>query len=102
MTQWKELIPVRDVFDSFSDTPFETRRDTLVERIKASKWYKNKPEVDALRDYVEELSDTHDGDAFDEMMENIYIIADWDLVFFDPLRPEPEVSDAARGDSDGN
>lgn len=73
MTKWDHTLKLADVFhnDALS---FEQRRDKIVRRIRAAKFYD--PESYALPDLVEELSETTDADDFDQAWDAFYDWAD--------------------------
>ena len=71
---------VGDVFHA-DDLNFELKRDMIVQRIRATTWFKQYDEYDELPQLVEELADAEDTDAFDSVWDCIYDIADADRVW---------------------
>jgi hypothetical protein len=79
---WDGKLKLADVFhnDSLS---FEEKRDAIVRRIRASRWFKDYDEFDDLPLFVEELADTEDNGSFNAVWSEIYDIADADRVWIE-------------------
>ena len=77
---WAHKINLADVFHA-DDLNFELKRDMIVQRIRATTWFKQYDEYDELPQLVEELADAEDTDAFDSVWDCIYDIADADRVW---------------------
>lgn len=77
---WDYHINLSDVFHNEAMS-FEERRDAIVARLRASRWFTDAEEGGELHQYVEELADTVDGDDFDCPMDAIYDLADTDRVW---------------------
>jgi len=77
---WQQEIDLSDIFHN--DTlSFEARRDNIAKRIRLSQWFKSKDDFDDLPPIVEELEETPDSDAFDEVWNAVYDEADADKVW---------------------
>jgi len=81
---WAHKVNLADVFHNDGLT-FEQRRDTIVSRIRATRWFKDYDEYDDLPQFVEELAGTEDTDEFDGPWDCIYDIADADRVWIATL-----------------
>ena len=77
---WAHKINLADIFHA-DDLNFELKRDMIVQRIRATTWFKQYDEYDDLPQFVEELAETEDTDAFDGVWDCIYDIADADRVW---------------------
>ncbi len=77
---WAHKINLADVFHN-DDLTFEQKRDAIVRRIRASRWFKDYDEHDDLPQFVEELADAEDKHAFNSPWDCIYDIADADRVW---------------------
>jgi hypothetical protein len=77
---WEHRVNLADVFHN-DDLTFIEKRDVIVARIRASAWFKSYGEYDDLPQFVEELADTEDVDAFDGVWDCIYDITDADRVW---------------------
>jgi len=77
---WAHKINLRDVFHN-DDLTFEQKRDAIVARIRATTWFKQYDEFDDLPQFVEELADAEDKYAFNDVLGEIYDIADADRVW---------------------
>ena len=77
---WDRRINFADVFHNDAMT-FTERRDTIVRRLRASRWLEGRDELDELVRLVDELADTQDGDEFDGPWDGIYDHADYDRVW---------------------
>jgi hypothetical protein len=77
---WAHKIRLADVWRNENMT-FEERRDVIVRRIRATTWFKSYDEFDDLPQFVEELADAEDTDAFNSAWDCIYDIADADRVW---------------------
>ena len=74
---WEHKISVADVFHNEAMT-FPEIRDAVVERLRASAWFKSKDEFDDLPMLVEDLSDAETAGDFDSAWSAIYDEADAD------------------------
>jgi hypothetical protein len=77
---WAHKVNLRDVFHDDNLT-FEQRRDAIVRRIRATTWFKQYDEFDDLPMFVEELADAETKAAFNDVLDEIYDIADADRVW---------------------
>ena len=75
MPNWKNVLYLGDIWDS-DEIPWESKRDVVVERIKAAPWYRDERgnEDGDLQWIVSELEDAEDLDAFDDAWDQLY---DW-------------------------
>lgn len=86
MSVWVEQINVKDLWergdDASPDGPeFETFRDAIVERLKASAWYGRSAQ---LQELVDDLAETVDNvDDFDFIWSDLYDLADGDRVWIE-------------------
>ena len=62
---------------------FDELRDTVVRRLRASTWFKKHDEYDDLPQFVEELADTKDRASFDDALDAIYDLADYDRIWIE-------------------
>ena len=79
---WDRKIRLGDVFRN-EDMTFEQSRDAIVDRIRRTGGADDNYTVGELLD---ELADTDDGDAFDEVWDLIYDEADADRVWIDTIK----------------
>ena len=77
---WAHKINLADVFHN-DDLTFTEKRDAIVARIRATRWFKDCDEYDDLPQFVEELADARTPDEFDGPWDCIYDIADADRVW---------------------
>jgi hypothetical protein len=84
MDHWQEQI---DLYEPLTNDalPFKERRDTIVARIKASRWFANDDGDLAIQ--LEDLANAEDKDDFDEAWESIYDLADSDRVWLNAFAP---------------
>jgi len=89
MNRWIHTLFLGDVFHDESRT-FEQRRDEIVRRIKASRWY----DEDDWRaeQIVEDLAETVDADDFDGPWSDFYDWADASRVWVETIRSTPRVN----------
>lgn len=90
MANWVETIYLSDIWKNERLT-FEERRDRIVERIKASRWYRNRDDAgfDDLGELIQDLSDAPDQTEFDEFWGVLYDQADYDRIWIDLVSPAP-------------
>jgi len=79
---WDGKLRLADVFHDDALT-FEQKRDAIVRRIRATKWFKDYDEYDDLPMFVEELADAEDNTSFNGVWSEIYDIADADRVWIE-------------------
>jgi hypothetical protein len=77
---WAYTLNLAAVFHNEAMT-FGERRDRIVARIQASKWYKSKDVGDELRVLVADLDDALDAAQFDDVWDAICDEADADRVW---------------------
>ena len=82
MTQWREKVLLGDVFDD-DDMPFPERRDTIVARLRASRWFGEYDEWSELHEIIDNLADAENVDQFDDWWDRLYDEADTDRVWVD-------------------
>ena len=82
LPSWAGKLDVSDVFHN-DDLTFIEKRDAIVARIKATRWYKNADphEFDGLHDVVENLATEETADDFDYWWDQLYDIADVDRIW---------------------
>lgn len=76
---WDRRINVSDVFHA-DEIPFESKRDTIVARLRSHQWYQENSE---LEDIVDQLEDSDDPDDFDYWWDALYDEADYDRVWIE-------------------
>lgn len=80
---WSNEIDLSGVFHN-AEVTFEQRRDAIVARLKASRWYRESdPEIggsvaEIIRDHLAYAEDT---DEFDAWWDELYDHADYDRVW---------------------
>lgn len=79
---WDRKIRLGGVFRDETLT-FEELRDTVVRALRTSSWFKRHDEYDDLPQYTEELADTEDRAAFNDVLDAIYDLADYDRVWIE-------------------
>jgi hypothetical protein len=77
---WDRKISLADVFHN-DEMGFEQKRDTIVARIRATRWLRDYGEDGDLPQFVEELAGARTPDEFDGPWDCIYDIADADRVW---------------------
>lgn len=77
---WAHRIRLGNLFHN-DELSFEEKRDTLVRLVKASAWYTGEEVFSDLHSLIEEMEDTEDVDAFDDVMSAVYDMADYDRVW---------------------
>jgi hypothetical protein len=84
---WAETLRLGDVFHN-DDMPFIERRDAIVARIKATRWYKGADplEFDGLVDIVENLATEGAVEDFDYWWDELYDLADRDRIWIETIR----------------
>lgn len=75
INRWDHRLQLGDVFHN-EDMPFEQRRDEIVRRIKAARFYRTDDRSLSLDDIVDELADAEDYDEFDDAWDSFYDYAD--------------------------
>lgn len=78
MPTWKHTLRLADVFNN-EDMPFERKRDTIVRRIKKSKFWN--PDDFELSDVMEGLEQAEDIAEFDEAWGDFYDYADRERIW---------------------
>jgi hypothetical protein len=84
MVRWKEQIDLHKPLNNDA-LPFTERRDTIIARIKASRWFAN--DDGDLAILLEDLAGAEDEDEFNEVWESIYDLADSDRVWLNAFPP---------------
>lgn len=84
MARWQEQI---DLYEPLSNDalPFTERRDTIVARIRTSRWFAR--DDGDLAILLEDLAGAADEDDFDEAWNGIYDLADSDRVWLNAFAP---------------
>lgn len=77
MPSWTYSINLRDVFYN-DDYVFEDKRDAIVNRLRASRWYRDAGEGSVLHCIVRDLADSYDTRSFDAVWNDLYDEADAD------------------------
>lgn len=79
---WAHTLDLRDVYHSDEPT-FTERRDAIVRRIKASRWYTNRDAAgfDEFGELIENLAAADDQAEFNEYFDAVYDQADCDRVW---------------------
>lgn len=93
MARWNEVIPLGEAFDPERNLPFAQQRDLIVQRLRASRWYRRldlRVEKE-LKTLLDQLAATTDEEAFDRLWSRIYDLADRDRVWLDGWRTPAEV-----------
>ena len=83
MPVWHESIEIGDLWKQ--SLPFESMRDEVVARIKASNWYRERDAegFDELGMTVEDLAAAEDVEEWDEFWDYLYDLADAARVWLD-------------------
>jgi hypothetical protein len=79
---WDGTLRLADVFHNDNLT-FEQKRDAIVQRVRATAWFKGKDESDDLVYLVEELAETEDNASFNLLWSDLYDFADADRVWIE-------------------
>lgn len=80
MPRWYETVNLRDIF--YDETiSYESRRNKIVEKIKASRWYKLSGSDSWLHEVVDELRDSGTNREFNRWWSAFYDIADEDRIW---------------------
>jgi hypothetical protein len=79
---WDRKLKLGPIFHDESLT-FAELRDTVVRKLRASTWFKSYDEYDDLPQFTEELGDTEDRASFNDVLDEIYDIADADRVWIE-------------------
>jgi hypothetical protein len=84
---WGEKLRLGDVFHN-DDLSFIERRDAIVTRIKATRWYRDADphEFDGLHDVVENLATEESPDDFDYWWDELYDLADVARVWIETIQ----------------
>lgn len=85
MPHWNETIHLGDVFHN-DDLTFEQKRDVIVQRIRASRWFRNAGEDSFLAQLVDELGSAESANEFDAPWSLIYDAADIDRTWIETVR----------------
>jgi hypothetical protein len=84
MARWHEQIDLHEPLNNDA-LPFPERRDTIVARIRASRWFAN--DAGNLAILLEDLASTTDEDGFNEAWNGIYDLADSSRVWLNAFPP---------------
>jgi hypothetical protein len=84
MARWQEQIDLHEPLNNDA-LPFKERRDTIVARVKASRWFAR--DDGDLAILLEDLAGAADEDDFDEVWNGIYDLADSDRVWLNAFAP---------------
>jgi hypothetical protein len=78
---WAETIDISDFWND--DIPEMVKRDRIVERIKASRWYRDRDSAgfDERGEAVENLAEADDEDEFNGWFDQLYDYWDYDRVW---------------------
>jgi hypothetical protein len=81
---WAEELRLGDIFHN-DDMSFPEKRDAIVARIRATRWYKGEDseEWGGLHDVTDNLSDARDVEEFDYIWNDIYDLADYARVWIE-------------------
>lgn len=63
--------------------PWQERRDAIARSLRASSWFKGHDEVEDLPQFVDELADAESAKHVDQVMREIYDLADADRVWIE-------------------
>ena len=80
MANWKHRLQLGDIFHS-DEIPFEQKRDEIVKRIKAAKWFDANDFT--LEEIVEGIHQSPDTEEFDGWWDEFYDWADRNRVWVD-------------------
>lgn len=83
INRWDHRLNLADVFHN-DDLTFEAKRDEIVHRIKAARFYRDDDWT--LWSVVDELADTTDTDDFDNVWDAFYDWADAHRVWVETFR----------------
>lgn len=83
---WAGRLNVGDLFHN-DDLTFIEKRDAIVARIKATRWYKDADphQWEGLHDVVENLATEESPDDFDYWWDQLYDIADVDRIWIETI-----------------
>jgi hypothetical protein len=84
MARWHEHIDLHEPLNNDA-LPFPERRDTIVARIRASRWFAR--DNGDLAILLEDLAGAADEDGFNEVWSGIYDLADSDRVWLNAFPP---------------
>jgi hypothetical protein len=84
MAIWHPTLRLGDIFHD-DDMPFEAKRDEIVRRIKAQKFWN--PDDFELSDTMEGLEEAEDANEFDEAWADFYDWADAHRVWVETFAP---------------
>lgn len=82
MSNWNETLDINHILRD-EDMEFEEKRDAIVAKVKASRWYKKEEEAGFVTLYliIEEMQDADDVDWFDSTLSALYDEADADRIW---------------------
>jgi len=80
MPVWALRVNLADVFRA-GDLPYAERRDTIVDRLRASAWLRQLDEPDPVAELVDDLAQARDEEEFDLVFDLLYDYADADRVW---------------------
>lgn len=83
MPHWEYRLDLSDVFHD-GDMPFTRKRDVIVGRIKANRWYRECKD-DGLGELVDQLAKVTTTRAFDRVWNQVYDQADTDRAWIDTI-----------------
>jgi len=85
MPHWTYTIMLGDVWRDENLT-FEQRRDAITARLRTSQWLAELGgEGSTLADLVQELAESADVEAFDDLWNDLYDFADTDRAWIDTV-----------------
>ena len=80
MSRWDHHLNIKDVFYN-EGLSFKQRRDEIVRRIRAARWYRDYDGYFLLSDIVDRLAEAEDADDFDDAWDEFYDFADTERVW---------------------
>lgn len=80
MSKWEYSLNLGDVFHG-DDLAFAQRRDEIVRRIRAARFYREYRDKWALDDLTEDIATAEDADAFNALWADFYEFADYERVW---------------------
>lgn len=82
MNRWRERIELGNVFHDDS-MEFNQRRDTIIDRIRKSRWFTSSSDESFLTNIVDELANTQSEQEFNYVWNDVYDQADLDRVWIE-------------------
>jgi hypothetical protein len=89
VNRWNHRLHLGDIFHN-DDLTFEAKRDEIVRRIKAARWYREGGYT--IESIVEELAAAEDAAAFDDAWGLFYDWCDGERVWVETIRATPRVN----------